>query len=181
MFSVAPTDGKSKYNLFPTNFSVAASTKPWSISIFAPKALNPFKCKSIGLVPIAHPPGIEIFVLLNLASNGPITKKEALIFLTSSYGASQVFILLASTVSVFSLYSTSAPTCLNKSDITWTSLKFGTPFNVDFPFANKVAAIIGKTAFFAPSILTLPLSGLLFFTIILAIFFDLLIINNLIL
>ena len=171
MFSVAPTDGKSKYNLFPTNFSVAASTKPWSISIFAPKALNPFKCKSIGLVPIAHPPGIEIFVLLNLASNGPITKKEALIFLTSSYGA----------VSVFSLYSTSAPTCLNKSDITWTSLKFGTPFNVDFPFANKVAAIIGKTAFFAPSILTLPLSGLLFFTIILAIFFDLLIINNLIL
>ena len=107
---------------------------------------------------------------LNLASNGPITKKDALIFLTSSYGASHVVILVASTVKVLLLYSTSAPKCLNKSDITCTSFKFGTPFNVDFPFANNVAAIIGNTAFFAPSILTLPLSGLLFLTNILGIF-----------
>ena len=169
IFSVAPTDGKSKYNLDPTNLSALASTKPWSITISAPKALNPFKCRSIGLVPIEHPPGIDIFVWLNLASNGPITKNDALIFLTSSYGASQVVKLLASTVNVLSLYSTSAPRCLIKSEITCTSVKSGTSCKTDFPFTNNVAAIIGNTAFFAPSILTFPLSGLLFFTIILAI------------
>ena len=79
---------------------------------------------------------------------------DALIFLTSSYGASHVVILVASTIKVLSEYSTSAPKCLSKSDITCTSFKFGTPLNVDFPFANNVAAIIGNTEhFFAPSIL----------------------------
>ena len=44
------------------------------------------------------------------------------------------------------------------------------PSNVLLDDNNNVAAIIGNTAFFAPSILTLPLSGLLFLTNILGIF-----------
>jgi len=42
--------------------------------------LKPFKCKSIGLVPIGHPPGIDTVALLNLAIKGPSTKNDALIF-----------------------------------------------------------------------------------------------------
>ncbi len=38
------------------------------------------KCKSIGREPIAQPPGKNASALPNLASNGPITKNEVLLF-----------------------------------------------------------------------------------------------------
>ena len=47
------------------------------------KNLRANKCKSTGLVPIAQPPGSDIFAFLNLASNGPSTNTPARIVLTN--------------------------------------------------------------------------------------------------
>ena len=41
------------------------------------------KCKSTGLVPIAHPPGSETLALLYLVNKGPSTSTPALIVLTN--------------------------------------------------------------------------------------------------
>ena len=53
----------------------------------APIASKPFKCKSIGRVPIAQPPGIATRACPNLANNGPITTIDARILLTNSNAA----------------------------------------------------------------------------------------------
>ena len=55
--------------------------------IFTPNFDNAFKCISIGLVPIAHPPGKDTFAKPNFASNGPRTKIPALIVFTKLYDA----------------------------------------------------------------------------------------------
>lgn len=56
IFSVAPTLGKSKCICAPIIFSVLQIISPYSSLIFIPNFSNPFKCKSIGLEPISHPP-----------------------------------------------------------------------------------------------------------------------------
>ena len=85
MFSVAPTEGKSKYIFPPTSLSTSASILPCSVFTSTPRALKPFKCKSTGLVPIAQPPGSDVLLLPSLANNGPITRNDALILFTRSY------------------------------------------------------------------------------------------------
>ena len=57
IFSVAPTLGKSKCISAGVIFSVLHIIHPASSLMFIPKALNAFKCRSIGLAPISHPPG----------------------------------------------------------------------------------------------------------------------------
>ena len=56
--------------------------------IFAPKASITIICKSIGLLPIAQPPGSGTFADPLEANKGPKIRIEALICLTSSYKAS---------------------------------------------------------------------------------------------
>lgn len=56
MFSVAPTLGKSKFICVPTIFSTLHPISPYSSFTPIPNFSNPFKCKSIGLAPISHPP-----------------------------------------------------------------------------------------------------------------------------
>ena len=102
-FWVPPTLGKSKKIVVPSNsFSALASTKPASWIIVAPKASKPFKCWSIGLLPIEHPPGIATFALPSRANIGPNTKNEARILLTNSNEASVNNGFLASISKVFS-------------------------------------------------------------------------------
>ena len=48
--------GKSNVISVPTILSVLHFIYPPSSSISTPNFLNPFKCKSIGLEPISHPP-----------------------------------------------------------------------------------------------------------------------------
>ena len=55
-FSVAPTEGKSRCISFPIILSHLHLIYPESSSIFTPNFFNAFKCKSIGLEPISHPP-----------------------------------------------------------------------------------------------------------------------------
>ena len=71
MFIVAPTDTLSKKILLPVNLEVSTSTIPLLTSASAPNALNPFRCKSIGLLPILHPPGSATFAFLYFPSKAP--------------------------------------------------------------------------------------------------------------
>ena len=56
---MAPTLGKSKCICVPTIFSVLQYISPYSSLISTPNFSKPFKCKSIGLDPMSHPPGYE--------------------------------------------------------------------------------------------------------------------------
>ncbi len=62
-FSVPVTLTFSKKVSAPTSrpFGARATTFPASSETFAPSCSNAFKCKSIGRVPIAQPPGSETF------------------------------------------------------------------------------------------------------------------------
>ena len=51
----------------------------------------------MGRVPMAQPPGSEIFALPHRASSGPMMRNEARILRTRSYGASQLPMRRAST------------------------------------------------------------------------------------
>src|SRR3712207_4461332 len=162
IFSVAPTDGKSKYILLPINSLALASTYPYPIFTSAPSAINPFKCRSIGLVPILHPPGNDILNLPNLANIGPINKNDALNFLTKSLHGSQSQILDVSIITLlFSLStSTSADKELNTLFITNTSSSIGALIISHLSELSILAAIIGNTEFLAELILTWPFNAL---------------------
>ena len=61
-FSVAPTETEGKLIFVPLKpFFASAIIYPSFIFIFAPNFFNANKCRSTGLVPIAHPPGNETF------------------------------------------------------------------------------------------------------------------------
>ena len=82
-FSVAPTEIFEKQIFDPTNpLGAEAYTYPCVILYCTPSLDSAFKCKSIGLVPIAHPPGRETFAFPNFESKGPKTNIPARIVLT---------------------------------------------------------------------------------------------------
>ena len=54
------------------------------ILISAPIASNALRCRSIGRLPIMHPPGRAIFACPIFAKSGPMIRKDALILLISS-------------------------------------------------------------------------------------------------
>ena len=56
IFSVAPTLGKSKSIWHPLISSELQIMFPYSSFILTPNFSNPFRCKSIGLAPMSHPP-----------------------------------------------------------------------------------------------------------------------------
>lgn len=58
IFSVAPTLGKSNCISAEVISSVLHFILPDSSFIFIPSVLKAFKCKSIGLVPMSHPPWV---------------------------------------------------------------------------------------------------------------------------
>ena len=70
-FIVAPTLTISKYIFVPIKRSAFNFKRPWLISTVAPSFSNPFKCKSIGLVPRLHPPGRGITASLYFPSKAP--------------------------------------------------------------------------------------------------------------
>ena len=138
-----------------------ASMKPWPISIFAPSASKPLRCRSMGRVPMAQPPGSEIFAWPQRARSGPMMRKDARILRTRSYGASQLPIVRASTRSWCAAASNCActPRRQSTSVIVVTSSSAGTSSStLSVPWPRSVAAMIGSTAFFAPLIFTRPWS-----------------------
>ena len=119
-----------------------------------PNDLKPFKCKSTGLLPILHPPGIDILHLPNLANIGPITKKDALIFLLGSTSFKfKVFIFKSP---VIDENCTSQFNSRNKLIKTVTSSNIGTFFKIISVGFKIVATIMGNTEFFAILISTSP-------------------------
>ena len=74
-FSVAPTEMLGNFISAPCNpFFASATIYPFLILIFAPSFFNAKRWRLTGLVPIAHPPGKEIFAFLYLATSGPRTR-----------------------------------------------------------------------------------------------------------
>src|SRR5699024_11088596 len=161
---VAPTLCKSKLIVPPHNtIVVIAEIKPPSIWISAPSSSKPLICCSIGLEPMAQPPGKATLACPKRANNGPITRILALILLTYSYGASSFNCLVASTVTIsLSLsYETSAFNVEITLLIVSTSLSAGTFCNSLTPSdANSDAVHTGNTAFLAPETLTSPINFL---------------------
>ncbi len=124
-------------------------------------ALNPFKCRSMGLVPIAQPPGREIRARPNRDSRGPKTKKEARMRRTGPYGAVDVLRRPAfiKTRSLLRSRKISTPRDFKRIDMVPTSSRSGTSSRITLSEVRSEAAIIGRQAFFAPLILTLPIKG----------------------
>ena len=158
-FSVAPTDIFENLILFPINpLGAVAWTYPWTILYLTPKLDKAFKWISTGLVPIAQPPGSDTLALPNLASKGPRTKIPALIVLTKLYEAKLLVCLILSITKLFWLNLILDPNDCNKLTIVSISFTLGKFFNKSFFFDNKVAAKIGRDAFFEPDIFICPLS-----------------------
>ena len=166
IFSVAPTLGNSKTMRLPRNLSQWPSMYPCSDANFAPNISRPRKCMSIGLGPKSSPPGSATLAFPYLASRGPNTTMEALIFSTSSYGASAVrfpgFVISSEFVSTL---LTVIPSETNNSDIKRTSVISGTLVRKKVPSANEQAAITLSAEFLAPFISTSPCRGPLGLTI----------------
>ena len=72
MFKVAPTLATSKNISAPCKSGASMIYLSSICSIFAPIFSNPFKCKSIGLDPILHPPGKDISTCLYFVNKVPI-------------------------------------------------------------------------------------------------------------
>ena len=83
-FSVPVTVTTSIRIRAPTSFFALARMKPFSTCTSAPSACIAFMCKLTGRAPIAHPPGKDTSAWPYLASNGPSTRIDARIVLTSS-------------------------------------------------------------------------------------------------
>src|SRR4030042_2803764 len=112
---------------------------------------------SIGLSPIAQPPGIETSPLPQGASSGPSMHTLARILRTISYSPTGLSITLESThKSPFGFRLTLQPNWPSNWLKIVISERYGTPFMIDSPAANIAAAIIGKEAFLEPFILTAP-------------------------
>ena len=83
IFCVAPTDIFGNFIKLPFKpFFAEAIIYPFFTFMLAPIFFNAFKCKSIGLDPIKHPPGNETFAEPYFASRGPKTKTPALMVFT---------------------------------------------------------------------------------------------------
>ena len=129
---------------------------PLSSEIFTPNFLKAAKCKSIGLVPISHPPGYEKVTSLNLPNIAPANITVDLICLISCSGISLLIIFLEF-ISILPLFFLILqPKYFKISCVIFVSCILGTLYNFVFPLFNIVAANIGNDAFFEPDTSTSP-------------------------
>ena len=68
----------------PFNFGAKTLTSPPSTRTAAPRASNPFRCKSIGRSPMTQPPGRATVASLHRPKSGPSTQTDARILRTTS-------------------------------------------------------------------------------------------------
>ncbi len=120
-----------------------------------------FPTVSMGLGPIAHPPGYDTLTRPSLPSSGPMRKMEERISRIRLSGTSCRSRSRASTrrqdlPSGPACLETDAPRRRSMSDMTWTSFRLGASIILHGPPPRTAAAMIGSTAFFAPLILTRP-------------------------
>ena len=159
-FSVPVTVTMSIKIRAPTSFFAVARMKPFSTCTSAPSACMALMCKFTGRAPIAQPPGKDTSAWPYLASSGPSTKIDARMVLTNSYGATVLCTPRGSAINEASSPSTNfTPICPSSAMVVVTSCRCGTLRIVTGSSGKSAAQSIGNTAFFAPEICTLPLSG----------------------
>ncbi|MCL2171474.1 MAG: hypothetical protein FWB71_04915 [Defluviitaleaceae bacterium] len=127
--------------------------------ISAPSCFRPLICKSMGRLPILHPPGDDIRPRPHRAKSPPKKIKDDRIWLTSSAGISKLFSPDESMVTTSPTKSALQPSRRKISKETKTSAIRGTPRITLIPAFKIAAASIGKTAFLLPPILISPKSG----------------------
>gem|GEM_PF-2461753 len=118
--------------------------------------MNHLICSSIGLLPILHQPGYGIFTSPNLLRIEGRRRIPTLIFLINSVFTLSRFIFVESILSVFQINSTCTLRLFIISRKVKTSPIFGTLLSVALP-TNRLAAIMGKLAFFDQLISTVQL------------------------
>src|SRR3990167_1890184 len=122
-------------------------------------ACRPLMCWSTGREPMAQPPGSDTRARPKRASNGPSTRMDARMVLTSSYGASGLATPPASSVTRSGLSSwrrATTPILASSLNVVDTSCNCGTLARVTGSALNSVAHRSGKAAFLAPEIVTSP-------------------------
>ena len=122
----------------------------------APRARSPLMYKSTGRVPISHPPGKATTASPNRASNGPITKNPPRIFpMSSGQGSTDPTPSALTHISPLQA-SISAPNDRRIEAIVRVSERFGTPWSLEVPEQQRVAARIDNAEFLEPLIGTWP-------------------------
>ena len=156
IFSVAPTEGKSRRIFAPRKCVASATTAPCSMRVVAPSFSSPVWCISRGREPIASPPGSATLAWPQREVSGPSTHTEARNWRTASKSALDCgcagVVIRTSEPSI----STSQPNPSRTFFMRGTSRISGQLVSVVVPSASKDAAMSFKTLFFAPSTLTVP-------------------------
>lgn len=109
-------------------------------------------------MPSTQPPGKASWASLNLASKGPRRRIEARICLMSWFSRAAGFRFEGSICTVLSSNFVVAPRDSIICRKLCTSEMSGTLLRVVFSFVKRVAARIGRVAFFEPLTVTSPLS-----------------------
>ena len=117
------------------------------------------RCKSIGRLPIAQPPGYAILPAPLLPSIAPRKRMEERIFRTASPQSAAACISRLSITAVRSVSVTEQPSSLRISKVCETSRICGRFSRTTSSAASTHAARMGKAAFLLPAPQILPLSA----------------------
>ena len=156
MFSVAPTEGKSKRMVEPRSSEASATTAPCSMRVVAPSFSKPVWCISSGREPMASPPGSATLACPQREVSGPRTHTDALNWRTASKSAFDCGFAGVVMRTVLPSIVTSQPKPSSTFFIKGTSRISGQLVSVVVPSASNAAAMSLRTLFFAPSTLTVP-------------------------
>jgi hypothetical protein len=114
------------------------------------------RCKSIGLKPISHPPGVEIFAFFALPKIAPRKTTDERISLIKVSGISKPEADVLSTIKSVPRLSVLQPRFSRILIVHSTSERRGQLCIIDLPFTKYVAASIGNALFFEPCATKLP-------------------------
>ena len=161
-FSVAPTLGMERLISQPAICPPGRAHKraPPSSRISAPRARMAAKCRSMGLGPSSHPPGMLSAAEPVRARIAPRKMTEDRISRIRASGTSFWVSSEASTVMVSPVRDTLHPRCSRIEMEARTSERSGQLWTTLTPLHRIVAARIGSTLFLAPWTLAVPRSGL---------------------
>ena len=126
--------------------------------MLTPSALSPARWRSIGRLPMSHPPGYATRARLNRATSGPSIKIDERISLAKMCGISKFEMLLLSIIASVSVSKMRPPIARKMSNILNTSLMCGIFFKTILFSVSILAAMIGSAAFLLVSTSITPSS-----------------------
>ena len=157
-FSVAPTLGNGRTIGAPRSAPALQTMSPPRSVTRAPSVRSASRCRSTGRGPSSQPPGSERLASPQRARIAPRKMTDERSSRMSVCGTSQRQMSRLSIYTCVPVRSAVQPRCRRMRSVASTSRRSGTPSSsVSAPVATE-AAIMGKTAFFAPCTLIAPSS-----------------------